>query len=156
MPADARIDYLLIVDDSTITDPRNPVVTPSGFGLHSQCAMPLFETKTVREYRNNIQHGTIDTLWFESRQTSIPPRMLKIYKPANYDSLFLLPTLYVNDGFKAIEYNSYINVIDNLIADKKIKPSTCSLYRFYRRRSELYFLIRRMNTLNQFAMSLFH
>ena len=44
------------------------VVTPSGFGLHSQCAMPLFKTKTVREYRNNIQHGTIDTLWFKSRQ----------------------------------------------------------------------------------------
>ena len=122
LPADARIDYQLIVDDSTITDPRNPVVTPSGFGLHSQCAMPLFETKTVREYRNNIQHGTIDTLWFKSRQTSILPRMLKIYKPANYDSLFSLPTLYVNDGFKAIEYNSYINVVDNLIADKKIKP----------------------------------
>jgi enterochelin esterase family protein len=48
--------------------------------------------------------------------------MLKIYKPANYDSLFSLPTLYVNDGFKAIEYNSYINVLDNLIVDKKIKP----------------------------------
>jgi enterochelin esterase family protein len=122
LPADSRIDYQLIVDDSTITDPRNHVVTPSGFGLHSQCAMPLFKTKTVREYRNSIQHGTIDTLWFKSRQTSILPRMLKIYKPANYDSLFSFPTLYVNDGFKAIEYNSYINVLDNLIADKKIKP----------------------------------
>ncbi|HEX9251202.1 MAG TPA: hypothetical protein VF870_03120, partial [Ignavibacteriaceae bacterium] len=103
LPADSRIDYQLIVDDSTITDPRNPIVTPSGFGLHSQCAMPLFITKTVRESRNNIQHGAIDTLWFKSRQTSILPRMLKIYKPANYDSLFSLPTLYVNDGFKAIE-----------------------------------------------------
>jgi enterochelin esterase-like enzyme len=122
LPADTRIDYQLIVDDSTITDPRNPVVTPSGFGLHSQCAMPLFITKTFRESRNNIQHGTIDTLWFKSRQTSIMPKMLKIYKPANYDSFFSLPTLYVNDGFKAIEYNSYINVLDNLIADKKIKP----------------------------------
>ncbi|HEX9253541.1 MAG TPA: alpha/beta hydrolase-fold protein, partial [Ignavibacteriaceae bacterium] len=115
------IDYQLIVDDSTITDPRNPIVTPSGFGPHSQCAMPLFGIKSVREHRNNIQHGTIDTLWFKSRQTSIMPRMLKIYKPANYDSLFSLPTLYVNDGFKAIEYNSYINILDNLIADKKIK-----------------------------------
>ncbi len=122
LPADTRIDYQLIVDDSTITDPRNPIVTPSGFGPHSQCAMPLFETKTFREYRNNIQHGTIDTFWFKSRQTSIMSRMLKIYKPANYDSLFSLPALYVNDGFKAIEYNSYINVLDNLIAEKKIKP----------------------------------
>lgn len=122
LPADARIDYQLIVDDSTITDPRNPVVTPSGFGLHSQCAMSSFKIKTVREYRHTIQHGTIDSLYFKSSKTTMLLRMLKIYKPANYDSLFSLPTLYVNDGFKAIEYNSYINVLDNLIADKKIKP----------------------------------
>lgn len=122
LPADARIDYQLIVDDSAITDPRNPNVTPSGFGLHSQCAMPLFKSKPVREYRLNVQHGTIDTLYFKSSKTSMVLRMLKIFKPANYDSLYSLPTLYVNDGFKAIEYNSYINVLDNLIADKKIKP----------------------------------
>jgi enterochelin esterase family protein len=122
LPADARVDYQLIVDDSTITDPRNPVVTPSGFGLHSQCAMPLFEAKTIREYRNNFQYGTIDTLLFKTNKTLMSPRMLKVYKPANYDSIFSLPTLYVNDGFKAIEYNSYINVLDNLIADNKIKP----------------------------------
>jgi len=30
--------------------------------------------------------------------------------------------LYVNDGFKAIDYCSYINVLDNLTSDKKIKP----------------------------------
>lgn len=35
LPADARIDYQLIVDDSIITDPRNPIITPSGFGEHS-------------------------------------------------------------------------------------------------------------------------
>ena len=122
LPADARVDYQLIIDDSTITDPRNPVVTPSGFGLHSQCAMPLFEAKTIREYRNNIQHGKIDTLLFKANKTLMSPRMLKVYKPATYDSIFSLPTLYVNDGFKAIEYNSYINVLDNLIADKNIQP----------------------------------
>lgn len=47
---------------------------------------------------------------------------LKIFKPAGYDSLRNLPVLYINDGFKALEFCSYINVLDNLIADKKIKP----------------------------------
>jgi enterochelin esterase-like enzyme len=122
LPADARIDYQLIVDDSIITDPRNFIVTPSGFGEHSQCAMPMFKSKTVLRYRTNINYGTIDSLLFQSKQTSMLPRMLKIYKPAGYDSLAELPAIYINDGFKAIEYCSYINVLDNLIEDKKIKP----------------------------------
>jgi len=84
--------------------------------------MPLFKTKTVLEYRTNIEHGTVDSLLFKSKQTSMIPRMLKIYTPAKYDSLSELPALYINDGFKAIDYCSYINVLDNLIADKKIKP----------------------------------
>ncbi len=122
LPADARIDYQLIADGSIITDPRNPMITPSGFGEHSQCAMPMFKSKTVLQYRTNINHGTVDSLLFQSGKTSIQPRMLKIYKPAGYDSLAELPTIFINDGFKAIDYCSYINVLDNLIADKKIKP----------------------------------
>lgn len=122
LPLDARIDYLFIVDDSTITDPKNPTTTPSGFGLHSQCAMPLFKINAISQFRPDIEHGTIDTIFFKSSITSMPPRMLKIYKPAGYENLAGLPTLYVNDGFKAIEYCNYINVLNNLIADKKISP----------------------------------
>jgi enterochelin esterase family protein len=122
LPVDARVDYQFIVDGTIITDPRNPIITPSGFGLHSQCAMPMFKSDSVLQYRADIIHGTVDSLFFESKQTSIQPRSLKIYKPANYDSFTSLPALYVNDGFKAIDYCSYINVLDNLIADKNIKP----------------------------------
>jgi enterochelin esterase family protein len=122
LPADARIDYQLIVDDSIITDPRNPIITPSGFGEHSQCAMPMFKSKTVLQYRTNINYGTVDSLLFQSGKTSMLPRMLKIYKPAGYDSLAELPAIFINDGFKAIDYCFYIHVVDNLIADKKIKP----------------------------------
>lgn len=122
LPADARVEYQFIVDNNTITDSRNPVTTPTGFGLNSQCAMPLFKTKTIRDYRPGIERGTVDSILFESSLTTMKPRMLKIYKPAGYDSLRNLPALYVNDGFKALEFSSYINVLDNLIADKMIKP----------------------------------
>ena len=122
LPVDARIDYQYIVDGKTITDPHNPITTQSGYGLHSQCAMPLFKTKSVLVYRAGIEHGTVDSIFFKSELTSMKPRMLKIYKPAGYDSLFSLPALYVNDGFKTIEYCNYINVLDNLIAENKIKP----------------------------------
>jgi enterochelin esterase-like enzyme len=122
LPADARIDYQFIVDEKIITDPRNPIITPSGYGMHSQCAMPMFKTDSILLYRADILHGKVDSLFFESKQTSMLPRSLKVYKPANYDSLASLPTLYVNDGFNAIDFCSYINVLDNLIADKNIKP----------------------------------
>lgn len=134
LPDDARVDYQFIIDGGKITDPRNPFTTQSGYGLNSQCAMPLFKTKKIRQYRPGINHGSIDSVFFESRLTSMKPRMLKIYKPAGYslprlsrkdesgDSLSALPAVYVNDGFKAIEFCSYLNILDNLIADKKIKP----------------------------------
>jgi enterochelin esterase family protein len=122
LPPDARIDYQFKVDDSITTDPRNQFITPSGFGLHSQCAMPLFKTKPIREFRPTIQHGTIDTLFFKSKMTTVQQRKTIIYKPAGYEELSNLPTLYVNDGFKAMEFCSYTNVLDNLIADKKITP----------------------------------
>jgi enterochelin esterase family protein len=122
LPADARIDYQFIVDGKIITDPRNSIITPSGFGDHSQCAMPMFKSDSVLLYRAEIFHGTVDSLFFASKQTSILPRSLKIYKPAKFDSLTSLPSLYVNDGFKAIDFCSYINVLDNLIADNKINP----------------------------------
>jgi enterochelin esterase family protein len=85
--------------------------------------MPLFKTNPIREFRPSIQHGTIDSLFFKSKTTSVQERQIKIYKPAGYDNLSTLPTLYVNDGFKAMEFCSYSNVLDNLIADKKITPA---------------------------------
>ncbi len=122
LPADTRVDYQFIVDGNTITDSRNPIITPSGFGDHSQCAMPMFKSKNVLMYRDEILHGTIDSLFFVSKHKSMLPRSLKVYKPVNYDSLSSLPTLYVNDGFKAFDFCSYKNVLDNLIAENKIKP----------------------------------
>jgi enterochelin esterase family protein len=122
LPPDSRVDYQFVVDGKTITDPRNKVISPSGYGFNSQCTMPLFKPKNIREYRANVKHGTIDSLWFMSKSTSIKPRMIKIYKPADYDSLSEFPAVYLNDGFKAIEYCSFINLLDNLIAERKIMP----------------------------------
>ena len=122
MPSDARIDYQLIVDGKTITDPRNKTTTPSGYGYHSQCAMPLFVQNPVMNFRPDISRGKVDSLFFKSKKTSVQQRMIKIYTPAGYEQSSNYPTLYINDGYKAIEYCSYINVLDNLIADKKIVP----------------------------------
>lgn len=122
LPEDARIDYLYLVNGFETTDPRNPVITPSGFGNHSQCAMPSFIPDTLRNFNPNIKHGTLDSLKFGSASTPVGSRTIKIYTPYGFDSLKNLPSLYINDGHKAIEYCSYINILDNLIASGKIVP----------------------------------
>ncbi len=122
LPKDARIDYLYLVNGFETTDPRNPVITPSGYGNHSQCAMPSFIPDTIRNFNPNIEHGTLDSLKFGLPSIANGPRTIKIYQPVGYDSLENLPSLYINDGLKAIEYCSYINILDNLIASGKIVP----------------------------------
>ncbi len=122
VPADARLDYQFIIDSVYMTDPRNPVITPSGFGPHSQVAMPGFHSDPDLNFNAAIQHGRIDSMYFKSRDTSILSRPLKVYLPPGYDSLSDLPVLYVMDGLEALVYMAYPNVLDNLIAANKIEP----------------------------------
>jgi len=121
-PPDARLDYLLIVDGKEITDPLNKRITPSGYGPHSEVIMPQFIPDTTRYFRADVPHGSIDSIMFISKEKEISPRPVKIYKPSGYDTLTAIPSLYVMNGFKAIEFMSFTNVLDNLIADKKIRP----------------------------------
>ena len=122
IPPDARLDYQFRIDSTYTTDPRNPAITPSGYGPHSEIAMPGFTPDAVRLARPGIPRGTITNIMFTSRDTSIRPRAVKIYVPAGYENLSQLSALYVVDGFEAMDYMSYPVVLDNLIADGKIAP----------------------------------
>jgi enterochelin esterase-like enzyme len=122
VPSDTRLDYQLCTDSVYTTDPSNPVITPSGYGAHSEIAMPDFHPNPILKYRPEVPHGTLDSLMFESRDPALRPRPVKVYLPADYDSLSTLPVLYVMDGLEALEYMSYTDVLDNLIADGRIVP----------------------------------
>jgi enterochelin esterase family protein len=122
LPFNTRLDYQLIVDTMAITDPRNPAITPSGFGPHSEIAMPGFYPDPVRQFRPDIPHGAIGSLLFTSHDTAIKSRQVKIYIPAGYSELSGLPVLFVLDGIEAMDFMSYPVVLDNLIAERKIKP----------------------------------
>ena len=118
----ARVDYLFSVDGKEILDPRNLIKTPSGYGEHSQLAMAEFKSDSVLLYDESIHHGSLDTLYVNTNNLSSLKRDLIIYKPFNYDSTNEFSVLYVNDGYKALSFSSYKNVLDNLIFHKKIKP----------------------------------
>jgi len=122
LPADTRVDYQLIVDSVYMTDPRNGKITPSGYGPHSEIAMPGFTPDPARAYSPDVPRGVVDSIFFESRDKKIMSRKIKIYLPAGYDTLSSLPALYVMDGLEALEWMDYATVLDNLIAWQRIKP----------------------------------
>lgn len=128
LPSDARLDYKFFVDGTEMLDPANPLTAPSGYGPHSEVRMPEFVPSPYLIFRENIPHGTIETIEVNPhipsplKQYSLGVRPLKIYLPAGYDTLSNLPVLYVQDGFETIEFASLPTIIDNVIADKKIEP----------------------------------
>jgi len=127
-PPNARLDYKLIVDGIDRLDPRNPLTTPSGFGLHSEVRMPKFKPSPYLVHRDSIPHGILinaglnDHILPPLRKYSIAGRKINIYLPPGYDSLSHLPSLYVHDGLDALNYALLPTIIDNLIAEKKIPP----------------------------------
>lgn len=122
VPPDARLDYLLSIDGKETPDARNPRITPSFYGPRSAMAMPEFRPSPWLQFRSDIRHGTIDTISFSSTNPLIRPRTVKVYTPPGAREAGRLPTLYVNDGIEALDLMSYTNVLDNLIADGKIRP----------------------------------
>ena len=122
VPPDSRLDYQLVINGISDTDPRNPHTAPSGFGLHSEVPMPLFYPNPILNYADDIPHGNIQELMLSSSDTLIKSRVVKVYLPPGYERLSGLPVMYVLDGFEAMEYMFYATVVDNLVAAKKIKP----------------------------------
>jgi len=121
LPSDSRVDYRFVVDGIDVYDPGNPRRVP-GLGPHSELVMPDFKFTNYTKYRENINHGRLDSLFFSSKNEEIEDRPMKIYLPSDYDASDDLPLLFVNDGFEALENSHYKNVLDNLIAERKIVP----------------------------------
>lgn len=122
LPADARIDYTLTIGTVTSPDPGNPVITPGGYGSHSEIAMPGFHPDPARAYREDVAHGIVDSIWLVSKDTAVMSRLARVYLPTNYDTLSGLPVLYIMDGNEAMEFMQYTTVLDNLLANKLIEP----------------------------------
>ncbi len=128
VPPDARLDYQLIVNGKYITDPQNPRITPSGYGPHSEVQMPKFVPTPYIFHRNDIAHGSVDslaplmTIPAPLNRYIAPRRSIKIYRPAGYDTLAGLAAIYVHDGFEAVDYAYVPAILDNLIAEGRIEP----------------------------------
>jgi enterochelin esterase-like enzyme len=120
--AAARFEYKFAVDSTWILDPFNRRTAMGGFGPNSEIWMPAYTPPAEVVPRLGIPHGRIDTLLVESailgrRYTAF------IYVPPGYAAIRgRLPSLLVTDGGEYLTLGLMNTVLDNLIADRRIRP----------------------------------
>ena len=118
----ARFEYKFYVDSTWILDPLNLQQAMGGHGPNSEVWMPLYSPPREIEYRTDIRHGTVDTVRFASTLLGRTHPVF-VYKPDGYrKSRTKYPVIYVTDGGEYISLALMLNVLDNLIADKRIEP----------------------------------
>lgn len=127
-PKDTRLDYKIMLNGSQqILDPENPHQQWSGVGggsPNSELRMPDWKEDPLHQPRVGIEKGKVITdILFNSKVLGYQ-LMFNVYLPAGYEKLGKLPTLYVTDGYEYMHprLGDMITVLDNLYADKKIKP----------------------------------
>ena len=127
-PKDARLDYKIVLAGRTqILDPENVHQQWSGVGggsPNSELRMPNWKEDPVLQVRNDIPHGTVkEEILFNSKTLGYQITY-SVYLPAHYATMGKLPSLYVTDGYEYMQprLGNMITILDNLLADKKIKP----------------------------------
>ncbi len=121
--ADARLDYKFVLNNSTwILDPRNPYQVAGGFGPNSELRMPAYVPPPEIQYDPTIPHGSLrDTTFFSVNLNN--SRVIRVYTPPNYaTSGARYPVVLFHDGLEYISLAQANNVIDYLIARKRIVP----------------------------------
>lgn len=124
LPMDARLEYQIQVNGSNefITDPLNPITEVSRQGTKSAFTMPRYQGSAFTQTRENVARGELsDTQTIRSSHLGYEVNY-RVYTPAGYSRLRQLPSLYVTDGQDYILYGKMATILDNLIAEQKIRP----------------------------------
>lgn len=127
-PKDARLDYKIVLDGGNyILDPENARQQWSGVGggsPNSELRMPSWKECPEQQVNNNVPHGNVKhDLLFHSKVLGYQ-LTYSMYLPDGYEKLGKLPAVYVTDGYEYLhpKLGNMATVLDNLIAEKKIKP----------------------------------
>jgi enterochelin esterase family protein len=100
----------------------NPRQCMSGFGPNSELRMPAYRPPRDITFDPSIQHGTVDTLTLRSRLLA-RSHPVYVYLPPSYPSTRKkLPLVVVTDGGEYLSLGLMNNVLDNLIAARRIQP----------------------------------
>lgn len=120
---DARLDYKFVVGRGReVLDPHNPKVVPSGYGDHSELAMPDFIPAAELEEQKNVRKGDLTTLTIPSKILGYDQKVF-VYLPSGYDgSKLSYPVAYFQDGSDYINFAKARTILDNLLSAIVISP----------------------------------
>lgn len=125
-PADARLDYKIVMGNNWINDPANPNIQYSGFGSNSFFAMPewVFPEETCL-WEGVVRGGLSEKKVIHSQTQNLGYDVAyKVYLPHNYQDVNNLAVVYVTDGqeYSDDRLGAMVIVLDNLIFTNKIEP----------------------------------
>lgn len=127
-PRNARLDYKILINGSDwVIDPLNPHQQWSGVGggsPNSELRMPEWKEDPVLTPRADVAKGSVTSdLLFTSKVLGYQITY-NVYLPAHGKHPGKLPVVYVTDGYEYMhpKMGNMITILDNLIADQKIKP----------------------------------
>ncbi|RPH96731.1 T9SS C-terminal target domain-containing protein [candidate division KSB1 bacterium] len=121
--SDARLDYKFVTNGTNwILDPRNPYTCSGGYGPNSELRMPDWVSPPEIRTYPEIPHGTLrDTVLFSSDLNN--SRTIRVYLPPGYDqSSDRYPIILFHDGLEYITLANTDDVLDYLIAHRRIRP----------------------------------
>ncbi len=125
LPSDARIDYKVVINGTEwMLDPANPIQQWSGFGPNSALKMPDYEYPTETIPGDGGPQGTLSEAIRMTSDTLGYDLNYRVYRPAGYDTLSDLRTLYITDGQEYADdrLGSTRIVLDNIIAEGLVPP----------------------------------
>ena len=121
--SDALIEYRFIADGKSVLDQKNPRVS-QGFDFSDRnfFNMPKFVASPYLKVRHGISKGVINQWVFKTDHAPFSNLPIWIYTPFGYSKDTTYPVLYVLDGPPMVYARPFLNVVNNLIYDKKIEP----------------------------------
>ena len=130
LPSAARSDYKLFLNNRDwVIDTNNSLRSWSGLGANSELRMPAYAYPRETVPGTDVDRGTLSANQRVHSQHLGYDLQYRVYTPASYEHLSDLPVVYVMDGHEyATDYlGSMPTVLDNLIADRRIRPTLAVL-----------------------------
>jgi len=121
--SDARLDYKFVINGvHWILDPLNPRRIEGGYGENSELRMPKYVSPPEIEFHPDIPHGSITEMNLNSEILG-NSRMIAVYTPHQYNRANeSYPLALFHDGLEFLSLGRANNILDYLIARKRITP----------------------------------
>lgn len=117
--------YSFEVDDEGICDPANPYKTRD---VADTLSYFVINGKIADDYlQHKVPHGRVEMIWYPSKMEGYDKRRMAVYLPPHYTPTLKYPVLYLLHGSGGdeevwIDRGRVVEIMDNLIAQKRCKP----------------------------------